>query len=250
MRAYESYTLLHYLGKSHQRRVNDAFTMHLTRMLQGDIHQRLSLQEKRVSKEFWCLVYPFPKLTYIRIQGCSCPPYMLPRYPTDKIVLLEFVRQLTTYDKVQKNKHKIGIAFCILVKQSFEVCPSLQAVEKAEEELRSHFLILYLSRDIFDPYGYIRRANGRKNKHKLQLEDHFMNAQDDFEIKRRMCSRLSIAIVRTCKVFDILDQAQDSGRRLQPIYEQEKDKEVKVNWIDVEVTNLKDLMKPVLAYTQ
>lgn len=76
-----------------------------------------------------------------------------------------------------------------------------------------------------------------------------MNAQDDSEIKKKMCSRLPIDIVRMCKVFDILDQAQDSGKRLQPIYEQEKDKKVEVNWIDVEITNLNDLMKPILAYT-
>lgn len=77
-----------------------------------------------------------------------------------------------------------------------------------------------------------------------------MNAQDDLDVRRRMCSRLPIDIIRTCKVFDIPDQAQDSGRRLQPIYEQEKNKEVKVNWIDVEITNLEDLMKPFFAYTK
>lgn len=42
IRACESYTQLHYPGKAHYKRVNDAFTMHLTRMLQGGIHQRLS----------------------------------------------------------------------------------------------------------------------------------------------------------------------------------------------------------------
>lgn len=64
-----------------------------------------------------------------------------------------------------------------------------------------------------------------------------------------MCSRLLIDIVKMRKVFDILDQAQDSGKCLKPIYEQEKDKKVEVNWIDVEITDLKDLMKLVLANT-
>lgn len=43
MKGCESYTQLHYLGKTNFRRVNDAFTMHLARTLQGGIHQRLSL---------------------------------------------------------------------------------------------------------------------------------------------------------------------------------------------------------------
>lgn len=148
------------------------------------------------------------------------------------------------YNKVRKNKHKSRIPFPVSVGHSLEVCPSLQVAEKVDEELKSHLLIPYFSRDRCDHYS-IKRSNGRSHKHKLQLEDHFMNAQDDLDIRRRMCSRLPIHIVRACKVFDIPDQARDSGRHLLPIYEQEKDKEIKVNWIEVEITNLKDLTKPV-----
>lgn len=248
LRACDSYTQLHYTGIAHYKRVNNAFMMHITRTLQDGIHQRLSPQAKELIKKFNAWFIQFPKFTYIMIQGCSCPPYMLIRYPTDKIVLLELVRQLITYNKAQKNRHKTRVPFPISVGQSFEVRPSLQAVEKVQEELKS-LLIPYFSRDKFDPYGNIKRSNGRRHKHKLQLEDHFMNAQDDLDIRRRMCSRLPIDVARTCKVFDIPNQAQDSERRLQPIYEQEKDKEVKVNWIHVEI-NLKDLMKPILAYTK
>lgn len=77
-----------------------------------------------------------------------------------------------------------------------------------------------------------------------------MNAKDELDIRTRMCLRLPIDIVRACKVFDVPDQAQDSGRGRLPIYEQEQEKEVKVNWIEVENTDLKDLMKPVLSYTR
>lgn len=77
-----------------------------------------------------------------------------------------------------------------------------------------------------------------------------MNGPDDLEIKRKMCSRLPIEIVRATKVFNVADQAHDSGRRLLPIYEKEKDKEVKVNWVDVEGTDLRELMRPVLINTK
>lgn len=129
LRAYESYTQLHYPGKIHYRGVNDAFTINITRTLQGNIHQRLSPQAKELVEKFGVWFIQFPKFTYIRVQGCSCPPYMLPRYPTDRLVLLELVRQLMAYNKVQKNKHKSGISFPISVGRSLEVCPTLQAVE-------------------------------------------------------------------------------------------------------------------------
>lgn len=77
--------------------------------------------------------------------------------------------------------------------------------------MKSFLLISYFSRDNFDPDGNIQKLSGRKHKHKLQLEDHFMNSKDDLDIRRRMCLRLSIDIVRATKVFNILDQAQESG---------------------------------------
>lgn len=164
--------------------------------------------------------------------------------------MLELVRQLIAYNKVQKNKNKTRIPFSISVEQSLEVCLSLQVVEKVDEELKFFHLIPYFSRDNFDPYGNIKRSSGRRHKYKLQLEDHFMNVKDDLDIRKRMCSRLPIDIVRASKAFDALDQAQDSGRCLLPVYEQEKDKEVKINWIEVEVTILKELMRPTFAYTK
>lgn len=62
----------------------------------------------------------------------------------------------------------------------------------------------------------------------MQLEDHFMNAPDDLEIRRKMCSRLPIIeIIRTTKVFDVANQAHD-----------------------VEITDLEELMRLVLIYTK
>lgn len=92
LRACESYTQLHYPSKTNYKRVNDAFTMHITRTLQCGIHQRLSPQAKELVEKFGAWFIQFLKFTYIRIQGCSYPPYMIPRYPTDKLVLLELVR--------------------------------------------------------------------------------------------------------------------------------------------------------------
>lgn len=91
IRACDSYSQLHHPAKQHYSRVNDAFTMHITRILRG-IHQRLSLEAQKLIKQFGAWLIQFSKFTYIRIQGCPSPPYMLPHYPADRIVLLEVVR--------------------------------------------------------------------------------------------------------------------------------------------------------------
>lgn len=219
MRACESYTKLHYPSKTHFRRVNVAFTMHLTRTLQGGIHQKIIPAGEGVSKEVWCLVYSISQLRLYKSSRMFLSAIHATTLPYDKMLLLESIRQLITYDKVQKNGHKTKIAFTISIKQSIEVCPSLHPTEKSKEELRSHSLIPYSSRENFDPYSNMRKVGGRRHKHKLQLEDYWMNAQDDLEIRKKMCSRLPIDIVRMCKVFDILNQAQDSGKCLHPVYE-------------------------------
>lgn len=192
LRACESYPQLHYLNKPHYRRVNDAFTMHITRTLQGGIHKRLSREAKELIK-----------FTYIRVQGCSCPPLMLPQYPTNKLILLEIMRLLMTYNKVQKKKTKTKISFPISLGNSLEVSPSLQAAEKIGEELKSFLLQPYTPRDNFDPYGIVRKTSKRKHKHKLHLEDHFMNALDDLGVRKKMCSMLSTDIIKATKVFNV-----------------------------------------------
>lgn len=88
----DSYAQLHHPPKRHFKMVNDTFTMHITRILQGGIHQRLSLEAQELVKKHGAWFIQFLKFTYIRIQGCPSPPYMLPRYPIDKIVLLEVAR--------------------------------------------------------------------------------------------------------------------------------------------------------------
>lgn len=56
---YEVYPQLH-LGSSSYRKVNDAFTMHITRLLQGAKHVRILDQAKELIKKIWGMVYSVP----------------------------------------------------------------------------------------------------------------------------------------------------------------------------------------------
>lgn len=103
LKVYDCYPQLR-LHEKQFRRVNDMFTMYLTRLLQGGLHMRLSKGAMALVEKYGSWFIQFPTFSYIRIQGCSYHPYHLPRYPTDRMVLLEVVRQLTEFDFIQKEE--------------------------------------------------------------------------------------------------------------------------------------------------
>lgn len=87
-----------------------------------------------------------------------------------------------------------------------ESCPTMQAIEKSDEEIQFYPLSLYRSRSNFDPYHCIKTINGRKYKHRLELEDYWVNATNEFEIRKRMWSRLSMSLIRVRELFPMPDQ--------------------------------------------
>lgn len=65
-----------------------------------------SLERRRVSDEAYmvvskvgCIFLQFPTFTYLRVGCYTGCPYMLPRYPSDKWVLMEMCRQLISVRK-------------------------------------------------------------------------------------------------------------------------------------------------------
>lgn len=59
--------------------------------------------------EYGCLFLQFPTFTYMRVGCYSGQPYMLPRYSTDKIILMELGRQIMAVHAHQSVKHKVGM---------------------------------------------------------------------------------------------------------------------------------------------
>lgn len=77
----------------------------------------------------------FPRFTYLRVQGFKGCPYKLPRYPTNKMILLKVIKQLDTYEKIQRGKKKAGISFPHFVGKMLESCPLAQAANNADVEM-------------------------------------------------------------------------------------------------------------------
>ena len=81
-------------------RVNDIFFMHIVRKLQKRLHIKMLVGAMKLVKEYGAWFIQFPTFSYIQVQGFSMEPYKLPRYPNDKMVLLELSQKLTAYDKI------------------------------------------------------------------------------------------------------------------------------------------------------
>lgn len=89
--------------------VKNAFAMHIFQDSTKETSHEIICHNNEIGVR--SLVHQLPTFSYIRIQGFSTQPYKLPRYPTDKMVLLEITRQLTLYEKALKEKRMSGIEF-------------------------------------------------------------------------------------------------------------------------------------------
>lgn len=81
------------------------------------------------------MVYSISQADLHQIARYSSCPCRLPKFPTNKMILLEVTRQLSMSDKIHKRKRKAGIIFPIILGNSIETCPSIPSAEGSEEEL-------------------------------------------------------------------------------------------------------------------
>lgn len=233
------------------KRVNDAFTMYITRMLQGGIHRRLSKEAIELIEKYGSWYIQFPTFTYLRIHGFQSEPYRLPRYPTDIMILLEVVRQLLEFNVIQREKHRAGMTFPISVGKTSKVCQSAIAASTASEELAFYRFATYKKRERFNPDKKVGRIRGEKFIHKIDIEDYWANLMDEQAMKRRMWSRMLVDFMRKCGLFLIPNQVLDDKDHTHPQYESEMKKAILLpNWLESEEFDLNILMREVLSFSR
>lgn len=138
------------------------------------------------------------------------------------MILLEVLRQLETYEGFQIAKHKTAISFPFFVGNMLESCSTTQAAEGARLEMQWYPFNFYQSRSIFDPHNHIGLVNGEKYKHRMDLEDFWVNAIDESDIRRRLWSRLPINLIRRTELFRVPDELEDDGEYTQPCYDENR----------------------------
>lgn len=130
---HECYPQLHLHNTKDCKMFYDAFAMKVVRILQGTPAKRLSLEAEKQIKKYGSWFIQFSQFTYIRAVGSTVCPKRLPRFPTDRIILIELMRQLWHYDKIIKQRGEVGITFPFVIGQ--DVCPTYTTFMAAEEEM-------------------------------------------------------------------------------------------------------------------
>jgi len=220
--SHQCYPQLHLKSINHYTRFNDAFAMFVIKKLRGEFHKRLSNAAREFISAYGHWYTQHERYTYLRIQGFTSYPYRLPRYPTNRMVMLEVTRQLLELIRLQKLKKKGGIQFPLRLGQNLE-CPSLSAAEYSEIELQAYHLQTHGTKRLnFDPFQVCWKYN-REFKHVKQLEDHWASAQDEDDLRTLQSSRLTWDLVRASKVFKIPDQFTEDDTLLIDKFDKIKD---------------------------
>ena len=142
--------------------------MKTVRVLQGTLATRLSPEEKAKIKKYGSWFIQFSQFTFIRVAGSTICPKRLPRYPPDKVVLMELARQLEHYDRIMKLECETGITFSFGIGN--DSYPNRVAFATAEKELEWYHLGWYRARQGFNPNGLIKISHGNAFKHIPTIE--------------------------------------------------------------------------------
>lgn len=142
---YDCYPQLQYRNQKRDYKWgNDAFIMKIVQTLSKDYHKRMSLSVKAFIKNFEYWFIQFPKFTYIRAKGFSRFLYCFPRYPSDRIILLELNRKLQTTHSLLQYKHCARVPYPIAFGQGVYLCLATPCAEYLEKELVEYKLELHI----------------------------------------------------------------------------------------------------------
>lgn len=205
-------------SRSHFRRVRDAFFGHY--LCQFD----KNLKNKRVSDEAWekvkeygCLFLQFPTFTYMRVGCYGRQPYMLPWYPTYKIILMELGRQIMVVHTHQSVKHKVGMGISSnnpLKIGQYSLMTSIKA-RAMETELQEIRLKRFKPRVDFD-YRGMKEKIKKTFIHVHRIEDIWADLRTEKEIRKMDYCRLTAEQIVDLNLMNMPQGMIDDGNVLDP----------------------------------
>lgn len=205
---------------NHFRRVNDSFFAMWKCMFDK------SLQKERLSKaaynrvpHFGCVFLQFPTFTYIRIGCFSGEPFILPRYPFDKIVLMDLSRQLIYVHEKQSQAHKSGLKFPESIGR-YSVLTNPKAINM-EEEMQWNTMRIFKVQNNFDFRG-MKNKPKRSYTHVYRFEDVWVDCQNEEDIRRMDFSRLTPEQIENLDLAKIPMTMEDMDDIIDPVYYEKK----------------------------
>lgn len=114
-------------------------------------NRRVSNHAWEVVNEYGCMFLKFPTFTYLRVGCFNGEPFMLSRYPSNKIVSMELACHSIVVHEAQSSSDKIGLNFTLTIGRY-----SINSIFKAkamEEEIRRVTMRFFKARKDFNYRG-------------------------------------------------------------------------------------------------
>jgi hypothetical protein len=113
------------------RRVSDALFAPIFCMFDPSLSKKIIFYEAwEVVNKYGCVFLQFPTFTYLKVGCFKGYPYILPRYPSDKWVLMELCRQVIMVHTERRDIHKTWVKFPITIGSYYvKTMPKTKCVE-------------------------------------------------------------------------------------------------------------------------
>lgn len=134
------------------QRVNDAFFGYYMCVLNKNLYNRRVYDHAwEVVNQYGCMFLQFTTFTYLRVGCFNGEPFMLPRYPLDKILLMELACQMVAVHEAQYGSHKMGFKFTLTI--GLYYINSIFKERAMEEEVRRVTMKVFKARRDFEYRG-------------------------------------------------------------------------------------------------
>lgn len=158
----------------HYNRINDTFWFPIIIRLIGDTGFRLSKEAMELVKKWGFWFIQNSRSTYLRVSGFTREPFLLPRYCIDRIILLEYARQMVHLQNLLSARHKTGVTSKDFpLNLSFFPYPNIHMEKTVEQELQELQLKAFnYARQFYDPYNKLKGLMPKVyHEHQPALED-------------------------------------------------------------------------------
>ena len=149
--------------------------------------------------------------TYIQVGGASVNLKKLPRYPSDKLVIMEIFRQIeSAYERI-KRQWRLCWDWPLIVGE-YQV-KRKQDIPTFKWEWENYPLEEYNSPwPYFDNVGKVISLAGKDFYHEDVIDDNWMNATNDYDVRIRDYCRMTLYLAKMTLHLTIPDEIrlQDS----------------------------------------